>query len=242
VLIGCYVKRQAGLSLVELMIGLAIGLLIVGGATSVYVNAVRSSADTLRSAKLNIELQGALNMMVSEIRRAGYSNVTTTNLNNNPFTQASTNIAIPSASCILIAYDHNGNGVVDPSDQIGFKKNGSAISMRYSGGSTSAGCSGAGDSWESITDSNSIIVESLIFSTSAQCLNAQTSASSASQACIAGQTVYDTAASAAAKSDLVEIRNVTISIVGHHKDDATTRMTLTQSVKIRNDRIQTVGL
>jgi len=240
-LIGNSVKRQAGLSLVELMVGLAIGLMIVGGATSVYVGAVRSGSDTLRSAKLNIELQGAMNMMVAEIRRAGYSNVTTS-LSNNPFTQTGTNMAIPSASCILFSYDRNGNGTVDSSDYMGFKMNGSAISMRYSGASTSAGCSVAGDSWESITDANSIVVDSLVFSVSAQCVDAQTGAASASQACVTGQSVYDTATSAVDKSDLIEIRDVSISIAGHHKDDSTTHMTLTQSIKVRNDRIETVGL
>lgn len=240
-LIGHSLKRQTGFSLVELMIGMAIGLIIVGGASVVYVNAARSGSDTLRSAKLNIELQGAMNMMVAEIRRTGYSNFST-DLSNNPFMQASTNLAFPAAGCILFTYDRNGNLTVDTSDHMGFKLNDSAISMRYSGSSTAAGCAAANDSWESITDSNSIVVDTLTFSLAAQCLNAQTNAGSASQECVAGQAVYDAAAGGADKSDLVEIRDVAISVTGHHKSDATTRMSLTQSIRVRNDRIQTVGL
>lgn len=235
-------RRQAGFSLIELMVGMAVGLIIVGGAISVYVNAVRSGGDTLRSAKLNIELRGAMNMMVADIRRAGYA-YNVANLSSNPFTQPSTNLALPSAACLLFSYDRNDNddGVV-ANEYLGFKKAGTEVSMRFSGSSTAAGCSVAGDSWESITDNSSILVDSLTFTINNQCENAQTGLKAANEACAAGSNVYDVAAAATGKSDLIEIRDITISITGHHKNDALTTMTLSQSVRVRNDRIQTVGL
>lgn len=234
-------RRQSGFSLIELMVGMAVGLIIVGGAISVYVNAVRSGGDTLRSAKLNIELRGAMNMMVADIRRAGYAH-NVANLSSNPYTQPSTNLALPSATCLLFSYDRNGDGVVDANEYLGFKKAGTEVSMRFSGSSTAAGCSVTGDSWESITDNSSILVDSLTFTINNQCENAQTGLKAANEACAAGSNVYDVAAAATGKSDLIEIRDVTISITGHHKNDALTTMTLSQSVRVRNDRIQTVGL
>lgn len=235
--------HQKGASLVELMVGMAIGLIIVAAAASVYVTTVRGGSDTLRSAKLNIELRGAMDIMVAEIRRAGYIWFdANTNLSTNPFMQANTNLTLVGSDCLLFAYDANGNNVADTSDQFGFKKNGSKVSMRFGGTapSTSAGCSIANDSWESITDDNSIIVDTLNFAVTYQCLNAQTGAGSANQACATGNAIYNAANAATVKSDLVEIRNVTITLVGHHKDDAQTRMSLSQSVRVRNDRIQTV--
>lgn len=235
--------RQKGAGLVELMVGMAIGLIIVAAAASVYVTTVRGGADTLRSAKLNIELRGAMDIMVAEIRRAGYIWFdVNTNLSTNPFMQANTNLTLVGSDCILFAYDANGNSVADTSDQFGFKKNGTKVSMRFGGTapSTSAGCSIANDSWESITDDKNIIVDTLTFAVTYQCLNSKTGAGSANQACATGNAIYNAANAAAVKSDLVEIRNVTITLVGHHKDDAQTRMSLSQSVRIRNDRIQTV--
>lgn len=238
-----FLHRQKGVSLVELMIGMAIGLLIVAAAASVYVTTVRGGADTLRSAKLNIELRSAMDIMVAEIRRAGYIGFNVnTSLSTNPFMQANTNLTLVGSDCILFAYDADGNNAANTSDQFGFKKNGAKVSMRLGGiaPSTSAGCNVANDSWESITDDSSIIVDTLTFAVTYQCLNAQTGAGSANQACITGNAIYDAASTAAVKSDLVEIRNVTISLVGHHKDDTLTRMSLSQSVRVRNDRIQTV--
>jgi len=235
--------RQKGASLVELMVGMAIGLIIVAAAASVYITTVRGGADTLRSAKLNSELRGTMDIMVAEIRRAGYIWFdANTNLSSNPFMQTNTNLTLLGSDCILFAYDADGNSVANTSDQFGFKKNGSKVSMRLGGTapSTSAGCSVVNDSWESITDDSSIIVDTLNFAVTYQCLNAQTGAASANQRCAAGNAIYDAANAAAVKSDLVEIRNVTISLVGHHKDDTLTRMSLSQSVRVRNDRIQTV--
>jgi type IV pilus assembly protein PilW len=236
-------QRQKGAGLVELMIGMAIGLIIVAAAATVYVTTVRGGADTLRSAKLNIELRGAMDIMVAEIRRAGYLWFDAdTDLSTNPFMQANTNLTLVGSDCLLFAYDANANNVADTSDQFGFKKNGSKVSMRLGGTapSTSAGCSATGDSWESITDDNSIIVDTLTFAVTYQCLNSKTGAGSANQACATGNAIYNAASAAAVKSDLVEIRKVDITLVGHHKDDAQTSMSLSQSVRVRNDRIQTV--
>jgi type IV pilus assembly protein PilW len=236
-------QRQKGAGLVELMIGMAIGLIIVAAAATVYVTTVRGGADTLRSAKLNIELRGAMDIMVAEIRRAGYLWFDAdTDLSTNPFMQANTNLTLVGSDCLLFAYDANANNVADTSDQFGFKKNGSKVSMRLGGTapSTSAGCSAAGDSWEGITDDNIIIVDTLTFAVTYQCLNSKTGAGSANQACATGNAIYNAASAAAVKSDLVEIRNVAITLVGHHKDDTQTSMSLSQSVRVRNDRVQTV--
>jgi type IV pilus assembly protein PilW len=240
-------QRQKGAGLVELMIGMAIGLIIVAAAATVYVTTVRGGADTPRSAKLNIELRGAMDIMVAEIRRAGYLWFDAdTDLSTNPFMQANTNLTLVGSDCLLFAYDANANNTADQpedtSDYFGFKKNGSKVSMRLGGTapSTSAGCSAAGDSWEGITDDNSIIVDTLTFVVTYQCLNSKTGVGSASQACATGNAIYDAASAAAVKSDLVEIRKVDITLVGHHKDDEQTSMSLSQSVRVRNDRIQTV--
>src|ERR1035437_3149077 len=144
-------RRERGVSLVELMVGLTVGLIIVDAAASVYITAVRGGADTLRSAKLNMELRRAMDLMVYEIRRAGYT-AGTTNLASNPFMLTSANLTLvltPGGyDCILFSYDANGSGAVNSADFFGFRKNGSAISMRYGGTapSTSAGCSVSDDS------------------------------------------------------------------------------------------------
>lgn len=233
-------RKQAGFSLVELMVGLAIGLIIVAAAGSVYITALRSGANTLSSAKLNMELRSAMDLMVAEIRRAGYS-LNTANISANPFTQSTTDLANPAADCILFSYDTNADGSATSPEFLGFKKKDSEVAMRYGGATTTTDC--AVGSWEGITDSNSVIVDTLSFSISYQCQNAQTGLKSATESCTAaaGNTVYPAAvASSPIHSDLIEVRDVTITLEGHHKSDALTKIRLSQSVRIRNDRILTV--
>ncbi|WP_027854017.1 PilW family protein [Marinobacterium litorale] len=70
--------RQAGMSLIELMIAIFVGLIVVAGALTVYVNTVSSSSSTLKMSMLNQELSTLMSVMAMDIRRAGYSGLITT--------------------------------------------------------------------------------------------------------------------------------------------------------------------
>ena len=63
--------RQTGLSLVEVMIGLTVGLLIMLSALTLYTVNLRYAVDILGAARLNAELRAAMDMIVTDIRRAG---------------------------------------------------------------------------------------------------------------------------------------------------------------------------
>jgi Tfp pilus assembly protein PilW len=65
-------KKQRGLSLIELMISLALGMIVIGGVTYVTASTMRTNSDTLRSTHLNQELRAALQMMTRDLRRSGY--------------------------------------------------------------------------------------------------------------------------------------------------------------------------
>jgi len=65
--------RQAGVTLIELMISIVLGLLILSAATAMTVQSMVMNADTLSSARLNQNLDSVIQVMVNDIRRAGYS-------------------------------------------------------------------------------------------------------------------------------------------------------------------------
>lgn len=65
---------QGGISIVELMIGMAVGLIVVGMVLSVYLTTLSTSGDTLKASRLNQEVSAIMNIMVNDIRRAGYAN------------------------------------------------------------------------------------------------------------------------------------------------------------------------
>jgi len=64
--------HQWGVSLIELLIGVAVGLFIVAGALAIFTSAVKSSTANLAMTQLDQELRAAMDIMVRNMRRAGY--------------------------------------------------------------------------------------------------------------------------------------------------------------------------
>lgn len=65
-------RKQAGFSLIELMIAIALGLVLVTGVVYVTSAVTRTNVDTLRTTRLEQELRGVLLMLNRDLKRAGY--------------------------------------------------------------------------------------------------------------------------------------------------------------------------
>jgi prepilin peptidase dependent protein B len=239
-------KKQSGYSLIEIMIALLIGLIIVAAIITLYANTIRGSSDTLRSARLNHDLESAMALMVNDIRRSGYwgGAIAGSDSRDNPFTIGTANIQIPPAGCILYAYDADGDETADPNEYYGFKLQGTNIMMRKSG-ATTADC---GDgSWETInidsgnSRSEKVEIDSLTFDfddagAPSKCKNVSTeTVPNFENASCDAVTVLDLDPG----DTIVETRQVTITLSGHMTGEADVNKTLTSSVKVRNDRIFT---
>jgi prepilin peptidase dependent protein B len=229
--------KQHGISLIEIMISLSIGLIIIAAAITIYITSVKGSADIAKSARLNHDMDSALALMVNDIRRAGYwggANVDADS-RDNPFTvSGTTDLQIPSASCVLYTYDADEDGIVDPDEYYGFRLNAGNIQMR----SSNIACEAGG--WNSLNISEGreqVEITGLTLAQSFKCLRKRLDAADAS---------YDTpCADAAAAGNLatddrvIETREISITVTGRAKNDATVTKTLSDRVKIRNDRIFT---
>lgn len=192
-------NRQRGLTIIELIIGMSVGLLVVGGAITMYVQAIRASNDTLRSSKLNQEVSALMSVIVNDVRRAGFwGNVGLGNYNANPFSQTGATVltvlndmannadqgALGQGSCLVYAYDATylgGNvpGTLETTDLFGFRLNGTVVQMRQTGVVDGVACVGGtcnsctNGNWQNVTDPNLIEITALNFDLSnSQCLNA----------------------------------------------------------------------
>ena len=192
-------SSQRGLTFIEVLIGLAIGVIVIGGALFVYSSSVQSSNSTLRTSKLNQEVAGLMLVMTNDIRRAGYwENNGGTALQLNPFSQPNATTLVVrddmttdavqpptgQGTCITYAYDatylaSNTPGVLDDADLFGFRLNNGVVQMRQSGTVDGAACVGgtctscANGVWANVTDANLIEVTALNFDlTNSACLNA----------------------------------------------------------------------
>ncbi len=71
--------RQRGTTLTGLMVGMAVGILVLTAALNAYLMISEGARDNLLQARLNQELRAALGLMQLDIRRAGYWNFNDTN-------------------------------------------------------------------------------------------------------------------------------------------------------------------
>jgi type IV pilus assembly protein PilW len=192
-------RRQRGLTLIEMLVGVAVGIIVIGGAVVVYASSVQSSNETLRSSRLNQEIAGLMLVIANDVRRAGYWEVGgAPAFQMNPFSQmnatalvaiddmASDTIQGPTGqgSCITYAYDAtylgaNNPGVIDSTDLFGFRLNNGVVQMRQSGVVDGTACVGGtcqscvNGTWANVTDPDLVEVTALNFDlVNSNCLNA----------------------------------------------------------------------
>jgi prepilin peptidase dependent protein B len=238
-------KEQKGYTLIELMIATAIGLIVVGATISIYITAVGSSSNTIKSARLNHDLEAAMALMINDIKRAGYWNgaVVGVDSRNNPFTAAATNINIPISTCILYSYDADDDGIVDANEHYGFKLTNNTLNMRGTGTTTnSADCSNG--TWESFIDNTQLTITELQFSfvpitgllpATSRCLNVTTDTVTDAAACATDATNC----TAATPCNIAEKRVVNIRLSGQLTSDTSVTKTLNGTVEVRNSRLLT---
>lgn len=252
-------KKQTGFTLPELLISLLLGLIVIGGTIAIYISTIRGSADAIRAARLNHDLDSALLLMVNDIKRAGYwgGAIAGADSRDNPFMAATTNVQIPNpdangiGNCILYSYDANGSGLttagaaaVDANEYYGFRLNNGVVEIRLTG-TTTADCNNG--NWQAMTISDtggeSLNITRLAFSfdpiadpvlpTTSKCLNTFILDPPENTLCEYTVNYLET------EDRAIETRQVNIVIEGRLANDATVTKTVSGSVKIRSDRIFT---
>lgn len=261
------ISRQRGVTLIEMMVGIVVGLIVVWGMSTVYVNSARGSRTTTSANALNQDMRAVMDIMVGDIRRAGYWNTTVGG--DNPFTAV---VAFPAstapnavrnlvvaANCVLYSYDasHAGGtaGTVDAGiDFFGFRLNGTVVQTLDPNAAvavTSGGCA-TNAQWQNLTDDRAITVTALTFDTiGSQCLaytktsyNPNDATTFTTWQTTAGSGVACAAGASGAPgaypaltNTFVETRQVNITLSAASIADPTLTRTLTETVTVRNNRI-----
>ncbi|MFC7461180.1 PilW family protein [Hydrogenophaga defluvii] len=78
-------RWQTGLTLVELLVGMALGLVVAGGALALFLTELQTSRRLLLEARLGHDLRAAADLLARDLRRAGHWEASTTSdANTNP--------------------------------------------------------------------------------------------------------------------------------------------------------------
>lgn len=262
-------RGSRGASLVELMVGLVVGLLVILGAIAMYLGASRSGGDIVRLNRFNQDLRAVLDIIVSDLRRSGYNEGSGTSTANPFRAVGATDIVISGTSreCILFAYDTTWRNPPNPgvvnagSDFGGFRLNNGVVQALRSTSisSTSAACTGL--DWEDLTDPNVIEVTALQFDFGGStCISANpdtykpadastfvtwtTSSPTTSAACTStAPNAPSGTAYPPVTNAFSETRRITVTLTGRSRAAGTTqsiaRAPLTETVFIRNHWVTT---
>lgn len=160
--------RQRGVSLVELMIAMALGLGSLSIIASVIGYGIGTNAKLLANSRLNEEINAIGSLITKDVKRAGYSAATAALVTDpaaspSPFANSVMVSQHPDEvpnSCIVFAYDRNSNGVLDTAGTIenyGYRLRNGAVEIRMAG----AGCAEGG--WQNLTDTDIVSITGLNF-------------------------------------------------------------------------------
>ncbi len=212
-------RKEKGYTLIELLIGLGVGVFLLASSLYVYTVLMSSFYSLMSANRLEHQLRTAMNTMVQNIRRAGYSASALTSVgtgtNTNPFMASGTDLSVPASTCILFSYDTNITGTLSAlstagsDERFGFRLSNNTLQARAS---TDAQFNCNSGTWVDITAPNLIQVTALTF------------------------ILTPTVIALNPAGDTLTIRTVIITMSGSLVSDPSVTQTMTQTVRVRNDK------
>ena len=175
-------RGQHGFTLAELLIAISLGLMLTGGLFSIYRITLDASAANHDQVQLNYNLRASLDLILSDLRRAGGMADTVFPVNRaalqqlyreNPFMDSTSGLrlwecnAANECSCVTFSYDLDADNTPYTGDMnhFGFRLSGARLQIRTGTGvpqgSPHPGCSyhSSTNTWESLTEDDVRILQ-----------------------------------------------------------------------------------
>lgn len=223
------------MSLIELMVAIVIGLIVVGGLTSLVVATISTNNDNMNMTRLTQELRNSMQLITRDLRRAGFSRDALLDVGTgamaNPFItvdyQDLDGDGFDDDNCILYSFDGEPaiasgssvttgvDGTASASEQHGVRYDQDNLAIDYIADSdnTLSTCGGT-DDWVPMTDKNAVEITSLTFGD------------------VGSTGSFPTVTSSGGS---VTVREIQVTISGQLKDDPDFNRTIQDTVRVRND-------
>ena len=148
-------RRHRGLSMIELLVGTAVGLLVVAAGTTAVVQQARENRAVQVEARLMQDLRIAADVVARDLRRAGYWAEAASGVRGddgsvalaNPYGAISPALAASDAVRLSFSRDASENGVVDANERFGFRLRNAAVELQLGDGN-----------WQALTDPATLAV------------------------------------------------------------------------------------
>jgi type IV pilus assembly protein PilW len=150
-------RRSRGLSVVELLVGTAVGLVIVAAATTVVTRHARENRAVAIESRLVQDLRTAADIIARDLRRAGYWGASASGVRAddgsavlaNPYSAVTPEAAASDAVRLSFSRDAGENGILDGNERFGFRLRNGAIELQLGDGN-----------WQALTDPATMSVDS----------------------------------------------------------------------------------
>jgi prepilin peptidase dependent protein B len=215
-------RSQRGLSVIELMIGVTLGLFIIGGALAMMLSNINGSRTMLLEARINQDMRATADIIARDLKRSGYwgssiNGVTitfgATAASINPYSSITCTSCINGTSSqIEYGYtkDVTENNALDNTEKFCFRVLNNGVQMQTSNGS-----------WQPITDTSILKITQLGIVETSTSVDISTACATAPSSNF--PTLY--------------VRQYDIVLTGQSTTDARIVRTLNNRVRVRNDRL-----
>ena len=213
-----------GLSIVELLVGIAVGLFVLAGAAMVATNQITDNRRLLLETQIQQDMRTAMDIIVRDIRRSGYSfnaetlpAVGAPALAPNAYSPAGALVAgEPLLYTYSIEASMDDNGIADPEDFRGFKREDDIIKVQLGKGN-----------WQPLTDGEVVRIKELT-ATELPATTLLPTAACGTPPCESSNGCGDAR---------VVSRIIQLTMVGEAVHDKQIVRTLRSAVRVRNDEV-----
>ena len=215
-------RPQRGFTMVELLIGMAIGLFIVAAAASLMTGNLRENRNLLIENRLMQDLRTAADMITRDLRRAGYWAAANAGVRSdgtgpvllNPYVDVTPVAAAADNVSFRFSRDATENNTVDSNEQFGFRLRNGAIELQL----------GAGN-WQALTDASTLTVTQFSVTPTVETISLGALCTSP---CPAGS---------ATCPPQQHVRSLAVTIGGRATGDARLTRSVRSQVRLRNDPV-----
>lgn len=205
--------HQAGLSLVELMVGLALGLFIAAAGLAAVAEQWREHRQASAAMRLMQELRSAGDVITRDLRRAGHWAAPAASAPN-PYAALAPQAAASDAASFAYSRDATENQLLDGNEQFGLRLRRGVIELLL----------GAGN-WQALTDAGTLVVTEFVVQPR---IDSVSLLEHCERPCPPG-------ASCEAQA---EVRRLAIRITARAADDPTLVRRIDTFVRVRNDAVR----
>jgi type IV pilus assembly protein PilW len=212
-------RRHRGLSIVELLVGTAVGLVVVAAATTVVTDNARENRAVQIEARLMQDLRTAADIVARDLRRAGYWAASASGVRAddgsapaaNPYAAVGPDAAASDGVRLGFSRDAVENDAVDGNERFGFRLRNGALELQLGDGN-----------WQAMTDPATLTVTAFEVTPVLE-------EASLADFCIEPCAVVSTAC-----PPRQQVRRIDVAIAGRATSDARVLRRVQGAVRLRN--------